>query len=261
MILSPPRVVFGQTMVVRIALGIVAFFFAGIPFLIALGSNPNDFPGVPVGLAVLLAYGLLCFAISKIQLAIHPEGVRRTTVLGAKEMLWDEVAEYRYRIVPNQTGFAVGGLIGMAIQAAVEASQWMPSGPPSITLVAQDGRKFRVTPNAKGSGEAIGMIVAEIHNRLKPELKRRLESYGEVAFGPLQLSSQGVAWKSKDPIPLDEIERIGIVGRKLRIRRKGRFLGTVTLPLEKIPNVLLALELIEGLRAYAGASQIAATFA
>lgn len=30
---------------------------------------------------------------------------------------------------------------------------------------------------------------------------------------------------------------------------------------EKIPNALLALELIEGLRAYAGASEIAATFA
>src|SRR4051794_28462429 len=110
MILSPPRVVFGQTLVVRIALGVVAFLFAGIPFLIALGSNPNDFPGVPVGLAVLLGYGLLCFAIAKTQLAIHTEGVRRTTVLGAKEMEWDEVAEYRYRIVPNQTGFAVGGL-------------------------------------------------------------------------------------------------------------------------------------------------------
>ena len=260
MILSPPRVVFGQTMVVRVALGIVALFGAGIPFLIALGSNPNDFPGVPVGLAVLLAYGVLCFLISKTMLAIHPEGVQRTSVLGTKEMLWDEVAEYRYRIVPNQTGFAVAGLIGAAVQAAVEASQWKPAGPPSLTLVAQDGRKFRVTPNVAGSGEAIERIVAEVHNRLRSDLRRRLENNDVVAFGPLQLSSQGVVWKSKDPIPLGEIDRIGIVGRKLRIRRKGK-LRALTLPLEKIPNVLLAMELIEGLRAYAGASQIAATFA
>jgi uncharacterized protein DUF6585 len=260
MILSPPRVVFGQTMVLRIVFGIVALFFAGIPFLIALGSNPDDFPGVPVGLAVLLAYGVLCFLISRTRLSIHPEGVQRSSVLGTKEMLWDEVTEYRYRIVPNQTGFAVGGLIGAAVQAAVEASQWKPAGPPSITLVARDGRKLRVTPNVKGSEEAIEMIVAEVHDRLKPELKRRLENNDEVAFGPLRLSSQGVAWRGKETIRLDEIDRVGIVGRKLRIRRKDKYFSTLAVPPEKIPNVLLAMELIEGLRAWAGASQIAATF-
>jgi hypothetical protein len=127
--------------------------------------------------------------------------------------------------------------------------------------VAQDRRKFRVTPNVKGSEEAIEMIVTEVHNRLKPELKRRLENNGEVALGPLQLSSQGVSWKGKDPIRLDEIDRVGIAGRKLRIRRKGKRLGHLAVPPEKIPNVLLAIELIEGLRAYAGASQIASTFA
>jgi hypothetical protein len=261
MILSPPRRVFGQTMAVRIAFGVVALFFAGIPFLIALGSNPDDFPGVPVGLAVLLGYGVLCFLISKTKLAIHTEGVQRSSVVGTKEMPWDEVAEYRYRIVPNTTGFAVAGLIGAAVQAAVEATQKKPSGPPAITLIGRDGKKLRITPNVESSGEAIQMALTEIHNRLKPELKRRLENHGEVAFGPLRLSSQGVAWKGKDPIPLDEIDYAGISGRKLRIRRKGKLLGTLAVPPEKIPNALLALELIEGLRAYAGASEIAATFA
>jgi hypothetical protein len=261
MILSPPRVVFGQTMVLRVALGVLALFLAGIPILIAVGANPKDFPGIPVGLVILAGYGVLCFLIAKTTLAIHPEGVRRSSALGTKEMLWDEVTEYRYRIVPNQTGFAVGGLIGAAVQAAVEASQWKPGGPGALTLVAQDRRKFRVTPNVKGSEEAIEMIVTEVHNRLKPELKRRLENNDEVAFGPLRLSSQGVSWRGQDRIPLDEIDRAGIAGRKLRIRRKGKFLGTLAVPPEKIPNALLALELLEGLRAYAGASQIAATFA
>ncbi len=261
MILSPPRVVFGQTMVVRVALGVAALFFAGIPILISLGSNPNEFPGLPVGLAVLVGYGVVCFLISKTQLAIHFEGVRRTSVFGTKEMLWDEIGEYRYRVVPNQTGFAVGGLIGAAVQAAVEASTWKPGGPGALTLVTPDKRKFRVTPNVKGSEEAIEIIVTEVHNRLKPELKRRLENNDEVAFGPLRLSSQGVAWRGQDRIPLDEIERAGIAGRKLRIRRKGKFLGTLAVPPEKIPNVLLALELLEALRSYSGASQIASTFA
>jgi hypothetical protein len=60
---------------------------------------------------------------------------------------------------------------------------------------------------------------------------------------------------------LDEIEYVGISGRKLRLRRKGKLFGTLAVPPQKIPNVLLALELLEGLRAYVGASGIAATFA
>jgi hypothetical protein len=261
MILSPPRGVYGQTVVLRAALGVLALFGVIFSVAVSLGSNPSEVPGFQIGAAILVAYAVLCYLIGRTKLTLFPEGVQRSSVLGTKEMLWTDVAEYRYRIVSSGSGFAVGGLIGAAVKAAVEVSQGKPAGPPRLTLVGRDGSKLLVTPNVKDSEQVIQMIVAEIHNLLKPEIKRRLANNDEVAFGPLRLSFRGVSWKGKDPIPLDEIDRVLIAGRKLRIRRKGKPLGTLAVMPEKIPNVLLAMEMIEELRVNAGLSRVSATFA
>ncbi|HEX4959944.1 MAG TPA: DUF6585 family protein [Thermoanaerobaculia bacterium] len=258
--LSPPRGVYRQTLVIRVALGIAALVFAGISFAIGMGSNASDFPGIAVAAVILIAYAVICYLIAKTTITVYPEGIQRTTAFGTKEMLWSEVAEYRYRIVPRQTGFAVGGLIGAAVEAAINVSQGNPGGPPTVTLVGQNGKRLQVTPNFKDSEEAIDTVLSEVHNRLKPPLKQRLANNDVVSFGPLKLSFQGVGWKNKAPIPLDDVGNALISGRKLRIRRKGKLLDAIGVAPEKVPNALLALELIEELRVNAGISGVASTF-
>jgi hypothetical protein len=261
MILSPPRAVFGQTIALRVALGILALLAAGFPFLIALGSNPSELPGVQIAAAVLIVYAGLCYAIGRTTASVFPEGVQRSSVFGTQEMLWSEVAEYRYRITPRMgAGLAIGGLIGAAIESAVQERMKVPAGPPNLSLIGQNGKKIRITANFKDSAEAIDMILEEVHALLKPELKRRLANRDEVAFGPLRLSFQGVTWKNKKPIPLDELDWAGIGGRKFCVRRKGKLFGSLAVPPEKIPNAMLALELIEELRVNAGLSAVSETF-
>jgi len=262
MILSPPRAVFGQTIAVRAALGVLALFAAGISILIAVGSNPSEFPGVQVAAAVLVVYAGLCYAIGRTTVSVFPEGVQRSSVFGTQELLWSDIAEYRYRITPRMgAGWAIGGLIGAAVESAVQARMKIPAGPPNLTLIGQNGKKIRITANFKDSDEAIDMILEEVHSLLKPELKRRLANREEVAFGPLRLSFQGVTWKNKKPIPLDELDWAGIAGRKFCVRQKGKLFGSLAVPPEKIPNAMLALELIEGLRVNAGLSAVSETFA
>jgi len=262
MILSPPRAVFGQTLALRGALGVLALFAAGISFLVALGSNPSDFPGVQVGVAVLLVYAGLCYAIGRTKASVFSEGVQVSSVFGTREMLWSDVAEYRYRITPRMgAGFLVGGLIGAAVESAAKAWMRTPGGPPNLKLIGQDGKKISITVHFKDSEQAIGMILTEVHALLKPELKRRLANHEEVAFGPLRLSFQGVAWKNRAPIPLDELDWAGIGGRNFCIRRKGKLFGSLAVLPEKIPNALLALELIDELRVNAGLSAVSETFA
>jgi hypothetical protein len=261
MIQSPPRRVFGQTVVLRLALGLVFLLIAGVFIAAGLGSDPVEYTGVAVGVLVLAAYAGLWIAIGRTKVEVFREGVRRSSVLGTRELLWNDIAEYRYRIIPVQTGGLVGGVIGAAIQAAIEAKRGKPSRSLKLTLVGLKSRDIRVTSNFANAGQAIEMILREIHDRLKPELKRRVANGDEVAFGPLKISLRGMAWKGKEPIPPSEIGRAEISRRKLRVRRKGKMLDSVGVATEKIPNVLLALELIEELRVNAGVSGVAATFA
>ena len=123
--------------------------------------------------------------------------------------------------------------------------------------MGQTRKDIRVTSNFKNADQAIEMIVKEIHDRIKPELKRRLANGDEVAFGPLGLSVQGISWKGKERIPLTDIGKIEISRRKLRVRRKGKMLDSIGVSTEKVPNVLLALELLDELRGNAGMSGLA----
>lgn len=214
-----------------------------------------------VGVLILAAYAGLWVAMGKTTIAVFGEGVRRSSLFGVRELLWSDIAEYRYQIIPINYGGLVGGLIGMAVQAAVSAGTGKSARSLKLTLVGRNRKDIRVTSNFKDAGQAIETIVEEIHGRIKPELKSRLANGGEVAFGPLGLSVQGISWKGKERIPLADVGKIEISGRKLRVRRKGKMLDTIGVATEKIPNVLLALELLEELRVNVGLSGVAATFA
>jgi len=261
MIQSPPRRVFRQTAALRLALGLLFLLAAGVFIAAGLGSDPIDPRGIVIGVLILGAYAALWVAMGRTTVTVFSEGVRRSSVLGTHELLWSDIAEYRYQIIPIQAGGLLGGLVGLAVQAAVSATQGSSGNSLKLTLVGQTRRDIRVTSNFQNAGQAIDMIVQEIHGRLKPELKRRLANGDEVAFGPLRLSLQGVSWKGKSPIPPAEIGLVEISRRKLRVRRQGKMLDSIGVATEKIPNVLLALELIQELRVNAGLDGVAGVFA
>jgi Family of unknown function (DUF6585) len=261
MIQSPPRRIFRQTVALRLALGILILLFA-IPFIVAgLASDPVEYIPVVIGVLILGAYAALWVAIGKTTVTVFSEGVRRFSVFGTRELLWGDISEYRYRVIPVQYGGLIGGVIGMAVQAAVSAASGKSARSLNLTLKGKTRRDIKVTSNLKNAEQAIDMIVKEIHDRLRPELKRRLANSDEVTFGPLGLSVQGVSWKGKERIPVAEIGKAEISGRRLRIRRKGKMLDAVGVSADKVPNVLLALELIQELRVNAGLDGVAGVFA
>jgi hypothetical protein len=261
MIQSPPRRVFRQTAALRLALGLLFLLAAGVFIAAGLGSDPIDPRGIVIGVLILGAYAALWVAMGKTTVTVFSEGVRRSSVLGTHELLWSDIAEYRYQIIPIQAGGLVGGLVGAAVQAAVEAKKGKPAGSLKLTLVGQTRRDIRVTSNFQNADQAIDMILQEVHSRLKPELKRRLANGDEIAFGPLRLSFQGVSWKGKSPIPPAEIGLVEISRRKLRVRRRGKMLDSIGVATEKVPHELLALELLQELRVNAGLGGVAGAFA
>lgn len=260
MIQSPPRRVFHQTVALRLGLGILFLLTAGIFLGAGLSSDPVDPRGVVIGILILAAYAALWVAMGKTTVAVFSEGVRRSSVLGTRELLWNDIAEYRYQLIPVQVGGLFGLLAGLAVQAAISATQGHSGNSRKLTLVGKSRRDIRVTSNFKDADQAIEMIVQEIHGRIKPELKRRLANGEEISFGLLRLSLQGVSWKGKSPIPPAEIGLVEISRRKLRVRRQGKRLDAFAVATERIPNVLLALELLQELRVNAGLSGVVGTF-
>jgi hypothetical protein len=77
-------------------------------------------------------------------------------------------------------------------------------------------------------------------------VKARLQSGETVQFGPVGLSAVAVTWKN-NPIPVGQITRAELVGSNLRIKQEGKWLSVISIRSDKVPNVLVFLEVLESL--------------
>jgi hypothetical protein len=261
LIYSPAVRSFGQTYSLRIAIGLLFFIPVAILLAVGLTADPMEMQPVAIGVGLLVLYGVVWYLMGKTTLSIHAEGVRRTSALGSKELVWSDIAEYRYREIPVQVGGLVGGLVGAAVQAAVEAKTGKKTRSLVLTLHGSNRIKLKVDSNFEHVDQAIERILVKVHEGLRPPLQNRLDNNGEAAFGPLVLSRQGVSWKGKETIPWMEIKSCEISKGKLRVSRKGKMFDAIGVASQKVPNVLLAIQMIQTMRTLSDPSGVTATFA
>jgi hypothetical protein len=242
MIISPPLSTHKQTSAIRIALLILMAIIV-VPLTLVAYNDTEPHPiALAVAGAIVVATIAACVAIGKTVLTIHQEGVRRVSVFGVKEIEWKDVREYRYRVVPIQTGGGLAGVLVMAV-ARRGSSRGMNL---DFTLISNDDRKVKISSNFRDADQAIGKILGAIHPAIQKRVDEQLDAGGAV-FGNVRLSRRTLQWKEKEPFPLSEITRAELNGQKLSIRRKDKLFDAVSTPSHKVPNVLLLLETMEKL--------------
>lgn len=236
--------VFRQTYTIRLALAIPFLIFAALFTLAAI--DPHAAAGANVSWAItagiVLTYAVLWVLISKTTLTISAQGIRHDSIFGSQELLWQQIAETRYVVNPINWG-AHFGLIGAAIAAASKTK----GANLTLTVIANDGKKIKITSNFQNCKEAISAVLERTLPPLVSSLKARIERGETVKFGALSLSKNTISWKSKDPIPLSELKSAELAGPSLSIKRNGKWLSAISVRSDKIPNVLALLEVLEGL--------------
>ncbi len=253
MFLSPPQQTHGQTIAIRLGLTLL-LLLAIVPLAFAAFAERGRVEAVPFSVAAALV--VLCVAlwifIGKTQLAIHPEGICKTTAFGRREIAWEDVGETRYRVIPIQAG----GLVGIAARAAAQRVGGKGAATSlRLQVLSRHGGSILVTSNYRQATEAIGVILGKVQPPMLAEARRRVDGGDTVAFGRLAVSRAGVSWKGREPIPFAELSAARIVGQYLRLRRKGKMLDAVKIRSDKVPNVLVFLDLIEALGAGSGEIQ------
>lgn len=234
---------FGAAYTVRIlvvlgVLGVLAGLWAAAQDDPYSASHPV-FVWISVGLVV--AGAALWISLSKNVLIINPSGVRRESVLGQQEMAWSQIKETRYRVIPiNMYGHfgLVGALLAMSSK----------SGRAQLTLqlISQDGKKLNVNANYRKVDEAIGIILARVNPPMVQNVKTRLQRGETVQFGGLGLSATALTWKGAS-IPVSELTKAELVRSNLQIKRQGKWLSAVSVRSDKVPDVLVFLEVLESL--------------
>ena len=116
----------------------------------------------------------------------------------------------------------------------------------SLELISTDGKKLKVTSAIRDASEAIGMILARVMPPMVQSVKARLQRGETVQFGGIGLSAVAVTWK-KNSIPVSQITKAEILRSNLQIKREGKWLAVISVRSDKVPNVLVFLEVLESL--------------
>jgi hypothetical protein len=203
-----------------------------------------------ISIGLLLAFAALCVALGKSALTIGDAGVRTESVFGQQEMAWSQITETRYRVVPVNM-YAHLGLVGAILALSSKSGRVQLT----LELISADRKMLKVTSSFKNAEEAIGIILARILPPMVASVKVRLQRGETVQFGGLGLSATAVTWKGTT-VPVSEITKAELVRSYLQIKRQGKWRTAISVRSDKVPDVLVFLEVLESLAPQIKASGI-----
>ena len=219
---------------------------AALGLVAGLWSTQNKATPAPPALlwgsiAVMLAVAGLWIALGKTVLIINDSGVRRESILGQQEITWSQIVETRYRVVPINV-YAHFGLIGALLAMSSKSGRAQLT----LELIGQDRKKLKVSSIFRKAEEAIGIILSRILPPMVQNAKAKVQRGETVQFGGIGLSATAVTWKGSS-IPVSEITKAELVRSNLQIKRQGKWLSAISVRSDKVPDVLVFLEVLESL--------------
>jgi hypothetical protein len=233
---------FGAAYLVRILTALVV-----LGLLVGLWASKDDprlasHPALLwISLGLLGALAAFWVLFGKSVLTINDAGVRRETVFGQQEMAWSQIAETRYRVTPINV-YGHFGLVGYFLAMSSKSGHAQLS----LELIGADGRKLKVTSMFRNAGDAIGIILARILPPMVQRAKSRLQRGETVQFGGIGLSATSLTWKNQS-IPVTQITKAELVRTNLMVKREGKWMAAISVRSDKVPDVLVFLEVLESL--------------
>lgn len=232
-----------------------------IPATMAWFLEHAGFPRGPVAIVLLSAVvsgATIYFFFGRPELQLHLEGIHVQAAFRAHELRWEEIRRTRYRsqTMAEEIGrqFGVIGVLAGFFAAqkkdAKKSGEWL--------IVEGDSDKLTISTMFVNGAEVIKEVLAKVNARLKPDLQRQLQQGQTVDFGDLHVQPDGVRWKNKAVVPYANLKEIGLKGSQFRIKADGKWLDYAAVASQKIPNLFVALELIEEKRTLAQRGALAA---
>ncbi len=156
-------------------------------------------------------------------------------VLGLVVGLWATQDDPRPSSHPALMWISIG-LVGAF------AALWIVLGKTVLTISDSGVRRESVS----GQQEMAWNQITETRYRVIP-INVYAHFGGEtVQFGGIGLSTAAVIWKSNS-IPVSQITKAELVGSNLQVKRQGKWLAAISVRSDKVPNVLVFLEVLESL--------------
>lgn len=248
MIVSPARATYRYSYVIQFAILLPIALFAFILYIAYNDSSQKQVDHWLIGALTIasLTCLLLFICLNKQRVSIHDEGIMEKRLLfGEKQIQWKDIKETRYRqTVLAQDMLLHFGLLGALFTPFVGKGESSKKGTQELKVISRDKTKITLSNYFKNVREAIRAVLDRVNPAFLESARLELRQGKEVPFGDLVLTSTGIKFKKKQ-IAYPDIEYARISGREFRVKQSGKWLDAIVVPSQKVPNVFIAIDLIQ----------------
>lgn len=228
----------------RVAIGFLLSLVVLFP-LLAFGKVV----GLIAGIVALAGFVWLCISMGKRRLVIDERGIEVKGLMSTRRIEWDDVGHYTFWSMDQQMAYAAGGqgaLVVLIIMAIVAIARRLRKDKREnrrfaqgrLTVLQRDGQSIKIDSTYKDVHLALDRVFAELHPRL------RARAGGESEFGPLTVTATDLVHVKKGQLGFSDVEKVGVGGARITVKKRGKMLSWVAVPMKKIRNVMLFLEVI-----------------
>ena len=212
-----------------------------IPFLVMFAV----IGGIAVKVLMIglgIGYLWLLVRMAARRMWIDERGIRTKYAFGTSEIGWDEVSHYTYwsmgqqAVYVGQAGLAgalVVGLVLLISRALGKGAKNRKFTQGQLTIVGTNGKRIYLDRRYKKVTEALDVCFAELHGRLRNRARD---------YAPFTLADTELVHPKKGSIGLADIEKVDCSQSRLAIRKRGKRLAWVGVPMKNVKNVMLLVE-------------------
>ncbi len=252
MISSPPERIFPRGLTHRIAALLLSTAVVSGLLLSPLALDPAWL--WPAVLVTLLGLGLYWVHEAGRKVEIHPEGLVLRRGTSCRVMPWDSVREVRYRAVGSK---------GAGVFAHLAGGLWLLLGrilKPNSRTSGVDERAVSIRCILQGDGErplvltsgwsraadAVAEILSHVNPRLLQEALNQVRRAGRAEFGPVVVLHDSIV-RGNRSVRFAEVGSCGVERGRFFVRKQGAWLTAIQVPVGKIPNAFVLVELLRHL--------------
>lgn len=224
----------------------VGLVLLAIPFAVIVMFAPLAW--TLVGAVIAGSLIALAIMLGKRRMVIDERGVTAKGAFGKRHLDWDEVDHYTFWSMDQTMVYAAGGqggalgvLIAMAVVAIVrsirkggkQGNRRFVQG--QLVLLGKDGTRVKIDGRYRNIADALDRAFAELHPRLRT---------AAPDFAPFTLGDTELRHAKKGTLGLADIQHVGAGGARISIKKSGKRLAWVRVPMKRVKNVLLFVELL-----------------
>lgn len=192
--------------------------------------------------ALAAAYIWLLVRLAGRRMWIDERGIRTKYAFGTSEVAWDEVSHYTYwsmgqqAVYVGQAGLAgaiIVGVILLVARAMGKGDKNRKFTQGQLTIFGANGKRIYLDRRYKKVTDALDICFAELHTRLRARPRD---------YTPFQLTDTELHHVKKGPIGLADIEKVDCAQSRIAVRKRGKRLAWVGVPMKNVKNVMLLVE-------------------